>query len=91
MLPELRATWLHNFLDDNSKFAASFAGGGAATTFSQLGVPVGRDAVDVGAGLSFAIAQTTFPAQISGFVQYDATLGSHQTANAFAGGIKVRW
>ena len=89
-LPELRAAWLHNFLDTQSQYNASFIGTGAGS-FAQAGVPIGREAGDLGAGISFAIAQTTFPAQMSGFVQYDATLASHETANTVAAGLLLKW
>jgi uncharacterized protein with beta-barrel porin domain len=90
MLPEFRAAWLHNFLDTQGQFAASLVGAGTAS-FNQVGAAIGRDAGDLGVGVSFAIAQTTLPGQMSGFVQYDATLAAHQTANAIAAGLRLRW
>jgi len=53
ILPEFRAAWLHNFLDTQGQFAASFIGTGTAS-FSQVGAPVGRDAGDIGAALEYA-------------------------------------
>ncbi len=90
ILPEFRAAWLHNFLDTQGQFAASFLSAGTAS-FGQVGAAIGRDAGDLGVGVSFAIPQTTFPGQMSGFVQYDATLAAHETANAIGAGLRLTW
>jgi outer membrane autotransporter protein len=90
LLPELRAAWLHNFLDNAGAFNASFIGTGAGS-FNQVGAAVGRDAADLGAGVSFAISQTSLPGHMTGFVQYDATVASHATANAVAAGLRLNW
>jgi hypothetical protein len=67
---------------------ASLAG---SPSFTQTGAPVGVDGVDIGVGVSFSLGQTMFPVQASGFLQYDATLASHETLNTFAGGVRVKW
>lgn len=90
VVPEFRAAWLHNFLDTQSQFTAVFSGLGAAS-FNQTGVPVGRDAADLGAGLDFAIAQTAFAGRMTGFVQYQATLAAHETAHTVAAGLRINW
>jgi outer membrane autotransporter protein len=90
ILPELRAAWTHDFLDDRGAFAAAFSGA-PAVNFTQIGAATGRDAAELGAGVSFAIAQTTIPGQLSAFVQYDATIAAHQTNNTVAAGLKVTW
>jgi len=90
VLPELRVAWTHDFIDQNGAFAAAFAGAPTAG-FSEIGAPVGRDAADVGAGLSFAISQAALPGQLTGFVQYDGTFSAHQTNNAVAAGLKLNW
>jgi outer membrane autotransporter protein len=90
ILPEFRAAWLHNFLDTQGQFAASFLSAGTAS-FGQVGAAVGRDAGDLGVGVSFAIPQTIFPGRMLGFVQYDATLAAHETANAIAAGLRLTW
>lgn len=90
IIPEFRAAWLHNFMDDQSRYTASFIGGNAAS-FGQVGPALGRDVFDLGIGLSFAIAQADFPDRMSGFIQYNATLSSHESANAVAGGLRVKW
>ncbi len=88
--PELRAAWTHDFLNDRGAFNAAFAGA-PGVSFSQIGAPTGRDAAELGAGLSFAIAQTSLPANLSAFVQYDATIAKHQTDHAVAAGLKLTW
>jgi outer membrane autotransporter protein len=90
MVPELRAAWTHNFLDTQNQFTAGFLGTGAPS-FDQVGPTIGRDAADLGVGLSFAIAQKLLPGNMSGYLQYDATLAKHETANAVAGGVRYRW
>jgi hypothetical protein len=49
------------------------------------------DAADLGASVSFAIAQSAIPGQLSVFVQYDATIAAHQTNNAVVAGLKLIW
>jgi autotransporter-associated beta strand protein len=90
LLPEIRVAWLHNFLDNASEYNASFTGTGAAS-FGEVGPKIGRDAADVGAGVSFAITQTAIPGQMSGFLRYQATLTSHEFANAVAAGMRLKW
>lgn len=88
IVPEARAAWFHNFLDQQGQSVASLAG---SPSFTQTGAPVGVDGVDIGVGVSFSLGQTMFPVQASGFLQYDATLASHETLNTFAGGVRVKW
>jgi outer membrane autotransporter protein len=88
--PELRAAWTHEFVDDRGTIIDALAGA-PTVNFTQIGAPIGRDAANLGAGLSVAITQTAFPGQLSAFVEYDATVSQHQTDNAFAGGLKLTW
>jgi outer membrane autotransporter protein len=90
VLPEFRAAWTHDFLDTRGVVAANFAGA-PAIGFNEVGAAVGRDAADLGGGLSFAVPQTSVPGQLSAFLQYDATLAAHQTNNAIAAGLKLNW
>jgi outer membrane autotransporter protein len=90
ILPELRAAWTHDFLDDRGAFAAAFSGA-PTIGFNEVGATTGRDAAELGAGFSFAIAQTSIPGRLSAFVQYDATIAAHQTNNAVAAGLKLTW
>jgi fibronectin-binding autotransporter adhesin len=90
ILPELRAAWTHDFLDDRGVIGAAFAGA-PGVGFTQIGAATGRDAADLGVGVSFAVAQTAVRGQLSAFLQYDATLAAHQTSNAVAGGLKLTW
>ena len=88
--PELRAAWTHDFLDERSTTLAALAGA-PGLVFQQVGASTGRDAAELGAGLSFAIAQTTLPGHLAAFVEYDATVAAHLTNNAFAAGLKLTW
>ncbi|HEY1797739.1 MAG TPA: autotransporter domain-containing protein [Stellaceae bacterium] len=90
LVPELRVAWLHNFFDDNGQYNAAFAGAPGAS-FTQLGAPMGRDAADVGAGVSFGIARTSFGGELSGFVQYEAWLAAHEVASEVAAGVRMNW
>ena len=91
VVPELRAAWLHNFLDQQGQFNAAFIGTGTPG-FTEAGVPVGPDGADVGLGVNVAITQTMLPAaRMAGFLQYDATLASHETASTVAAGLRVKW
>jgi autotransporter-associated beta strand protein len=90
LVPELRVAWLHNFLKNYGQFDATFAGAPTAS-FTQFGAPMGRDAADLGAGLSFGIAHMSFGGELSGFVQYEAWLAAHELANAVGAGVRLNW
>jgi autotransporter-associated beta strand protein len=91
VVPELRAAWFHNFLDQQGQFNAAFIGTGTPG-FTETGVPVGPDGADIGLGVNIAIAQSVLPAaRMVGFLQYDATLASHETASIVAAGLQVKW
>jgi outer membrane autotransporter protein len=92
VVPELRAAWFHNFMDQQGQFDAAFIGSGTGSpSFTETGVPVGPDGGDLGVGVNFAIAQTMLPARMAGFLQYDATLASHEVASTVAAGLRVKW
>jgi subtilase-type serine protease len=88
--PEFRAAWTHDFLDDRGAFGAAFVGA-PSISFQQVGAATGRDAADLGVGVSFAIAQNAVAGQLSSFVQYDATIAAHQTNNIISAGLKLTW
>jgi outer membrane autotransporter protein len=90
IVPELHAAWTHDFLDDRGAIGAVLSGT-PSTSFQQIGATTGRDAADLGVGVSFAVAQNTVPGQLSAFIQYDATVAAHQTNNAVAGGLRLTW
>jgi outer membrane autotransporter protein len=90
LVPELRVAWLHNYMDTYGRFNANFAGAPTAS-FTELGAPVGRDAAEVGAGLSFGIARTSFGGELSGFLQYEAWFAAHEIANAVGAGVRMTW
>ena len=90
LVPELRAAWLHNFLDNQAQFTAAFSGTSAAS-FGETGPSIGSDGADLGVGVSMAIAQSVVPGQMSGFIHYDATLASREMVNSVAGGLRYKW
>lgn len=90
IVPEFRGAWLHNFLTLQSTYNATFIGTNAAS-FTQSGVPIGRDAGDIGVGLGVVLPQEAFPGEMTGFFQYDATLAAHETANSVAAGVRYKW
>lgn len=90
IVPEFRAAWLHNLLDNYGQFSAAFAGAPTAS-FTQLGAPMGTDAAELGVGVSFGIARTSFGGELSGFVQYEAWLAEHELANAVGAGVRLKW
>ncbi|HZT86446.1 MAG TPA: autotransporter domain-containing protein, partial [Stellaceae bacterium] len=90
LTPELRAAWTHEFIDDRGNASETFIGSGAPT-FLQIGAPVGRDAADLGLGLSLAVEQHALPGSLVAFLTYDATISAHQTANAVAAGLRYTW
>jgi outer membrane autotransporter protein len=90
VVPEIRVAWLHNFLDDYGQYNAAVSGAPSAS-FTQLGAPMGREAADLGAGVSFGIAHTSFGGELSGFVQYEAWLAAHELANTVGAGVRLKW
>ncbi len=83
-VPEVRARWEHEFLDQNASFDARFIGGGGS--FVTRGVQLGRESVVVGAGLAVVFSQ-----DVSAYVDYDAHFNDQLTAHAVSGGVSVRW
>lgn len=67
LVPELRATWFHEFRDNAPSQTARFSAGGSA--FTNTGVKPARDSAVLGAGLTIATAD-----QVSVSANYDAEL-----------------
>lgn len=85
LLPELRALWLHEFLDPTSVVNAYFGpiGGGS---FAVSGLNLGRDWAIVGAGLRYELA--------SGwnlYGNYDAQVNTQQVFHVGSGGAYYQW
>jgi len=83
--PNLRATWMHEFLDTNSVLSAAFGAPGS-TTFAPRGLDLGSDWALVGAGLAIAPRET-----VALFANYDLQLGTRQTYHIGSGGVQLMW
>lgn len=83
--PELRAMWLHEFLETDTGFAGTFApvGGG---TFVVNGLGLGRDWALLGAGLNSDLGRGW-----STYANYDAMLNGHQVFHIGSGGVSKSW
>jgi outer membrane autotransporter protein len=84
LTPELRAAWMHEFLDTNQVLSSSFSG--TTNGFIVRGVDVGRDWLLAGGGLNF---QTSRFARW--FAGYDIQANDHQVLHVGSGGLELRW
>ncbi len=84
-VPEVRALWMHEFLQPTSVVNAVFApiGGGS---FATSGLNFGRDWAVLGAGTQYAIDD-----QLSLFANYDLQFNSQQSWNAGSAGVQFIW
>ncbi len=85
LLPELRALWLHEFLDPTSVVNAYFGpiGGGS---FAVSGLNLGRDWAILGAGLRYELAGGW-----NLYGNYDAQLNTQQVFHVGSGGAYYQW
>jgi uncharacterized protein with beta-barrel porin domain len=85
LLPEVRALWLHEFLNTNAVVNSFFApiGGGS---FAIQGLNLGRDWAIVGGGLRYELASGW---QIYG--NYDAQVNTQQVFHVGSGGLQYAW
>jgi len=84
-LPEVRALWLHEFLDTDSvvnSFLAPIGGG----SFAIQGLNLGRDWAIVGGGLRYELASGW---QLYG--NYDAQVNTQQVFHVGSGGLQYAW
>ena len=85
LVPEVRAEWRHEFLDDNDEVTAAFVGQ-PGSSFTAIGSEFGRDAAVVGAGLTLRVTDS-----IDAFVDYDGRFQSDYQAHAVSGGLRFSW
>src|SRR5690606_11908521 len=85
LLPEVRALWLHEFLDTDAVVNSFFApiGGGS---FAIQGLDLGRDWAIVGGGLRYELASGW---QLYG--NYDAQVNTQQVFHVGSGGLQYAW
>ncbi len=83
--PELRASYLHDFMDTNVTLTEAFAGAPAAG-FKISGVHPGREAALVGTGVTVGFSEN-----ISATIGYDAAVREHELDHTVQVGIKYSW
>ena len=85
LLPEVRALWLHEFLDTDAVVNSFFApiGGGS---FAIQGLNLGRDWAVLGGGLRYEL-----PSGWQLYANYDAQVNSQQVFHVGSGGVQYAW
>ena len=83
--PELRASYLHDFMDTNVGLTQAFTGAPTAG-FTVSGVHPGRDAALVGTSISVGFTQ-----DISMTLSYDADIRNRELDNVVQAGAKYTW
>jgi autotransporter-associated beta strand protein len=84
--PELRALWLHEFLETGNEFNTSFNEVGGALSFTVNGLGLGRDWALLGAGLNCDLG-----AGWIAYADYDVLVNDRQTFHVGAGGVQYAW
>ncbi len=83
--PEVRAQWVHEYLDSTAAVESSFASGGS--TFTVNGPNIGRNGVLIDAGVSAQITQG-----VSVFAYYTGDYGrTNYTSNSVNGGFRINF
>ena len=83
--PELRASYLHDFMDTNVTLTEAFAGAPTAG-FRVSGVHPGREAALVGTGLTAGLSRN-----ISATIGYDAAIRARELDHTVQAGLKYSW
>jgi len=84
-IPELRAVWMHEFLQPDTTLTAVFAPIGGSS-FETRGLDFGRDWAVLGAGTQYVLTSN-----ISLFANYDVLMNSQTVWNAGSGGLQFAW
>lgn len=86
LTPEVRAEWLHEYLDDGRTVTSRFTAGGGS--FSVNGQDGKKNSAAIGARLNVAFSEN-----ISVFLNYELLLqgSGGMTANSFWGGIRIEF
>jgi outer membrane autotransporter protein len=85
LTPQVRAAWLHEYLDTSTLASNRFIGVGG-TSFAAQGLDLGRDWALLGAGLTW---QITDHWSLAG--NYDSQLNQNQTFHAGSGTLQYVW
>ena len=84
---EARSIWSHEFGDDRPTVTGRLAAGPVGASFTVAGVPVKRDALTLGAGVSNEVAKN-----FSLHADYNVELrGGGQTQHALVLGLRYAW
>ncbi len=86
LLPEVRAGYQHEFLDDNATVASTFANAAPGTGWTADSVNIDRDFLTLGVGVT---AHTD--RNLSGFLGYDVAFNSDVTEHNLTGGLRYAW
>ncbi|TXH37669.1 MAG: autotransporter outer membrane beta-barrel domain-containing protein [Rhodospirillaceae bacterium] len=84
-VPELRARWMHEFLDTQSSTSTELAGL-PGSAFTVKGIDTTRNGALVGAGFTSDISSA-----VAMMVDYDAFVSADQTVHNISGGFKIKW
>jgi autotransporter-associated beta strand protein len=79
-------SWMHEFLDTNTRMSSKFVTSANPATFATLGNSLGRDWVLVGAGLNWNVRQN-----MTVFGSYDLQLNGYETLNVASVGAGLTW
>ena len=84
VIPEFRATWVHEYGDTAFSIVAGFASG-AGNNFTVTSAEIGRDSLAIGAGVS-----VIWNERVSTYVYYDGEVArSNYQYNAVTGGVRI--
>jgi outer membrane autotransporter protein len=86
IIPQIRASWLHEFLDTNQVANARLGAFGGGTSFAVQGLDLGRDWALVGTGVTW---QMTERLSLAG--NYDLQTNSAQTFHIGSGTLNYVW
>jgi outer membrane autotransporter protein len=84
VIPEFRATWVHEYGDTAFSIVAGFASG-AGNSFTVTSAAIGRDSLAIGAGVS-----VIWNDRVSTYVYYDGEVArTNYQYNAVTGGVRI--
>lgn len=84
--PEVRAAWLHEFLETETEFTTQFASVGGVNSFSIIGLGMGRDWALMGTGVDCDMG-----CGWSTYADYDLLLNDQTTFHIGSGGVQRVW
>lgn len=85
LAPELRGTWMHEFLDTSTLVTSNFAGT-PGSGFSVQGANLGRDWALLGSGLTWQPKR-----HLSLYGNYDLQASTRQILHIGSGGLQYQW